>query len=327
LNVQSELANNLLFEIGYVGTRGTHMLAERATNQAALASSANPIRGIMTNTFTNVLQRVPLEGFDSYFLQAIESEVSSWYNSLQTSISKRFSHGLQLLAAYTWTRDLSTFPGITTGANGGFTVGNQNDPHARYGPDDFIRPHRFIVSYLYQLPGPKLGKSLRGELLGGWQVAGITTIQGHLLPVYNTNVTNVFGINGFGGDFAELIFGCDPNTPGGVTSKLSNFINQKCFTSPPVVGSDGVATDFGNTRPGLIRGPDQRNTDLSLIKTFPFGWPNESANIEFRTEFFNVFNTPQFADPDNEQDSGTFGVIQRTAVAPRILQFALKLNF
>jgi hypothetical protein len=141
----------------------------------------------------------------------------------------------------------------------------------------------------------------------------------------------VLGINGFGQDFAQLAPGCtlaQVNTPGSVTDKLNNYINASCFaTAPPVVGSDGLATGFGNTRPGIIHGPDQRNTDLSLIKNFVVPWPNERSNLEFRTEFFNAFNTPQFSDPDAELDSPTFGQVLSTSVAPRIMQFALKFNF
>jgi len=78
---------------------------------------------------------------------------------------------------------------------------------------------------------------------------------------------------------------------------------------------------------GIVRGPGQVNTDLSLIKVFPVRWPNEAANVEFRTDFFNAFNHPQFADPDVEFTSPTFGQITSTIVAPRVVQFALKVSF
>ena len=331
LNLQSELMKGLVWEIGYIGTRGTHQIRERDPNQAALASASHPIRGETTNTVDNVPLRAPLLGWTvNNFLQ-IESEGSSWYNALETSLSKKLSNGFQFLLSYTFARDLSTDPFSTIGSNGGFSEGDQTNDHARYGPDLFIREHRFAATYVYELPFFRNHHSWLGTTLGGWKVAGVTVFQsGHRLPVLNTNALNAYGISAFGGDFGQLAPGCTPeqvNTSGSVTSKLNNYINAACFTTPPVIGADGLATGFGNTRPGIVRGPDQRNTDLSVIKEFHTKWPNEAANVEFRAEFFNAFNTPQFSDPDYEQDDSTFGVIQSTAVAPRIMQFALKLNF
>jgi hypothetical protein len=337
LNLQSELARNFVLEVGYVGARGTHLIRQRSANQALSASPTNSIRGETTNTFDNISLRSPLLGWSNSTLVQTESAGSNWYNSLTTSVSKRFSHGLQFLASYTFARDLATESFSTTGANGGFAEGDQNDAHARYGPDDFIREHRFVVSYVYDLPFFRQQRSALERILGGWRVAGVTVIQsGHRLPVLSTNAFNAFGISGFGGDFAQLgpCTLAQVNTSGSVTDKLNKYINQSCFPSDanglpvfPVVGADGVATGFGNTRPGIVHGPDQRNTDLSLIKQFVLPWPNDRANIEFRAELFNAFNTPQFSDPDNEQDSATFGQVLSTAVAPRIVQFALKLNF
>ena len=97
-------------------------------------------------------------------------------------------------------------------------------------------------------------------------------------------------------------------------------------TPYPVISSDG-GTAFGNTRPGILRGPGQNNTDLSLIKNFSPRWPNETAAVEFRAELFNAFNHPQFSDPGYAVDGASFGAITGTAVAPRIAQFALKLSF
>jgi hypothetical protein len=337
LNLQTELARNFVWEVGYVGTRGTHLIRQRAVNQALSASATNPIRGETDNTLDNIAQRSPLIGWTNSNLIQTESEGSSWYNSLTTSVSKRFSHGLQFLASYTFARDLSTDSFSTIGGNGGVAEGDQNNDRARYGPDNFIREQRFVVSYVYELPFFRQQRSALERILGGWRVAGVTVFQsGHRLPVFSTNAFNAFGINSFGGDFAQLgpCTLSQINPSGSVTDKLGKYINQSCFPLNsfglgdfPVIGADGAATGFGNTRPGIVRGPDQRNTDLSLIKQFVMPWPNDRANVEFRAEFFNAFNTPQFADPDNEQDSATFGQVLKTAVAPRIIQFALKLNF
>jgi hypothetical protein len=341
LNLQTELARDLVWEVGYVGSRGTHLVRQRSINQAGLASPTNPIRGVTINTADpdNIAQRAPLIGWTTSNTTQIESEGSSWYNGLTTSVSKRFTHGLQFLAAYTFARDLTTDTFTAVGSNGGFAEGDQNNDHARYGPDGFIREHRFVVSYVYELPFFRNRHSVLGTALGGWKVAGVTVFQsGHRLSVFNTNAFNVYGISAFSQDFAQMGPNCilsQVNRSGPVTSRLNNYVNQSCFIdptgtpfSPPVVGDDGLATGFGNTRPGIIHGPDQRNTDLSVIKEFATHWPGEAANVEFRAEFFNAFNTPQFDDPQLEQDTvSTFGTILNTVGSPRIIQFALKLNF
>src|SRR5437867_8121023 len=106
LNTQTEFAKNFLLEIGYVGSRGTHLNRGRGANQALLASPSNPIRGITTNTVANVRQRVPFLGFQPTTIEPVASDGASWYNSLQTSLTKRLSKGLQTLTSYTWSRTL-----------------------------------------------------------------------------------------------------------------------------------------------------------------------------------------------------------------------------
>ena len=118
-------------------------------------------------------------------------------------------------------------------------------------------------------------------------------------------------------------------TGGSIQNQLAtgkNYFNEACITTPPVIGSDGIGTTFGNASPGIVPGPDQVNFDFALVKRTPLG-SSESRNLEFRAEFFNVFNHTQFANPGTDRATGTFGVIQSTSVAPRIIQLALKLNF
>lgn len=329
LNLQTQLAKDFMLEVGYAGTRGTHQIRERSLNQALLASPSNPIRGETTNTVANIPLRVPIEGFTPDFLVQIESEGGSWYNDLETSLSKRFTNGLQFLVSYTYSRDLTTDLSSATGPNGGFAEGDQNNPRRRYGPDYFVRPHRFVASYVYEFPNHRDRYSFLGQVLGGWKIAGVTTIQsGHLLSAFNTNANNLFGMGGPGEDFAQVIPGCRINSSGAIQHRLNNYINTNCFSQNiPVIGDDGIGTAFGNSGVGIIRGPDQVNTDFSLIKQTSVKWPSDAAFVEFRAEFFNVFNHPQFSDPVTEQDASTFGQIQSTAVNPRVMQLALKLNF
>ena len=352
MGLQAVVSKDWTVEVGYQGSRGTKLLQSRSFNQAALASPANPIRGETTNTVQSPLTltggnlglRVPIQGFDPAFSTFIESAGASWYNALGASVGKRFSHGLQLLASYTWASALETNPSYTTGSfAGGTRLGDQNSSRANYGFDDFIRPQRLIVSYLYELPGFNSRSSLKTRLLGGWSVAGIATFQnGQKLTITETNSLNAYGITNSQGDRAQLASSCTNSTlvnHGSVTAKLDNYFNNPCFTLPPVIGDDGLATAFGNAGNGIVSGPDQRNFDISVIKKIAL---TETKALEFRAEFFNAFNTPSFANPPLNagtvtqdpttglptfQPDSSFGKIIETSVAPRIIQFALKLHF
>jgi hypothetical protein len=329
LNVQRELGHNFLLDVGYVGTRTTHLIEVRGFNQASLASPSAPIRGETTNTVDNIPLRVPYEGFNSSESLMIDTAAAGWYNALEAGINKRLSRGLQFMAAYTFSRDLTTDTGTTSGINGGVAQGDQNNPSQRYGPDNFIREQRFVVSYVYGFPSPANRSSFRGRLLGDWSVSGVTIYQsGQRLTLTNVNSTNVYGTSA---DRAEIATGCTNGqlvTPGSTEGKLNNYFNLNCLpASPPVIGDDGIGTAFGNSGIGIVRGPAQANWDISTGKRFGLPWPNEVANLEFRAEFFNTFNHPQFANPDTVRSDPSFGEITSLAVNPRIVQFALKLNF
>ncbi|HET9407430.1 MAG TPA: carboxypeptidase regulatory-like domain-containing protein [Candidatus Sulfotelmatobacter sp.] len=350
LNVQTQVAHDLLAEVGYIGSRSNHLITNLFPDQALSASAQTPIRSETTNTLANLANREPIPGLSPANFGQIASIGSAWYHALEASLSKRFSHGLQFLASYTWTRDLTTESDAVNFANGGGRVGNQFDQHHNYGPDMFIHPHRFVLSGVYELPTPANWQPMLKKTLGGWKVAGVLTMQsGDPLSVSNINLNNVFGMNGVsvagGGDFAQLSPTCtlgQVNTPGAVTHKLHNYINASCFTAYPIIGGeepagtcqtplpDGncppIGTGFGNTRPGIVHGPKQANVDLTLAKVIPLGF-RDRANLEFRAEAFNAFNTPQFANPDTNFSDTSFGFVEGTISSPRILQFALKINF
>ena len=332
LNLQTRFASNYLLEVGYVGARATHLVETISLNQAGLASPSDPIRGQTTNTLANMQLRVPIEGFTPIGLDSIQTTGSEWYNALQVSLTKRLSRGLQLLASYTFARLLDTEGGATINtSNGALAPGDQYSPSARYGPASTVRPHRFVVSFVYDLPQVIRG-NFTGALLNGWSVSGVATaLSGHPLTISSLNANNVFGINGYGVDRPEFAPGCTKSqleAPGSVTSKLNNYFNQACIGAYPVIGSDGVATGFGNMGVGLVNGPGMSNIDLALTKRIPVKLFGRESNWEFRAEAFNAFNTPHFADPDtNVADGPAFGVVSSTIANPRILQFALKYNF
>ena len=328
LNVQAEAHEGWVLEMGYVGTRGMHLSRQRALNQALSASPNNPIRGITTNTLTNLGSRVPILGIPPDSLDEMESEGSSWYNGLEISLTKELRHGLQVLASYTFSKTLDTdgadINSISAGT--GLTQGDQNSPRQRWGRASFDRSHRFVVSETWDIPGPH-GSAARA-ILAGWSLAGIITIQsGTALTIADTNAKNVFGISG---DRAELTGTCTKDhlvRAGPIESKLNAYFNSSCFTTPPIIGADGIGTGFGNSSTGLVDGPPQANVDLAVSRGLRLNWPHEKCELQFRAEFFNMLNHPQFANPDTNFTSPTFGVITSTSVNARVGEFSIRLKF
>jgi len=328
LNVQAEPHEGWLLEVGYVGTRGTHLVRQRSLNQALTASVTHPIRGATDNTVENVPQRVPVIGVPPDSLQIMETEGSSWYNALEASLTKRLSHGFQFLASYTFSKILDTDGADinSTSSGNALTLGDQNSPSQRWGRASFDRTHRFVLSGMWTLPSPHGG--IQQAILGGWTLAAVATIQsGNALTIAYTNSNNVFGISE---DRAQLTGTCSKGQlvrSGPVESKLNGYFNAGCFTGPGIIGADGIGTGFGNSATGLATGPGQSNLDLALSKTMSLGWPVETSSLQFRAEFYNALNHPQFADPDSNFSSSTFGVIKSTSVNPRVGQLALKWSF
>jgi hypothetical protein len=328
LNTQAELHNDWLLEVAYVGTRGTRLQRFRSLNQALSASPDNPINGITSNTLSNVGLRVPVPGIRPDSLRVMESEGSSWYNGLEVSLTKRLNHGFQFLASYTFSKTLDTDGSEINGISASNTIplGDQNSPSQRWGRSSIDRPHRFVFSTTWTMPSPSAG--IQRALLGGWDVSALLTIQsGTALTIAYTNANNVFGISE---DRAELSGQCTNNqlpTGGPIGSKLNNYFNASCFSTPPVIGADGIGKAFGNSGTGIVDGPGQANLDFAASKTFAFNWPVERSGLQFRAEFYNALNHPQFANPDTNFSSSTFGVISSTAVNPRIVQLALRFTF
>ncbi len=328
LNVQAELHDGWLLEVGYVGTRGTHLVRQRSLNQALSASANRPIGGVGTNSVANIPSRVPILGIPPDSLVEMESEGRSWYNGLEASLTKRLGHGLQFLASYTFSKTLDTDGADinSTSSGNALTLGDQNSPRQRWGRTSFDRTHRFVFSETWTLPSPSAG--LRRAILGGWDFASIVTIQsGSALTIADTNANNVFGISE---DRAQLSGTCSKNqlvNAGSAQLKLNSYFDAACFTTPPIIGADGIGTGFGDSATGIVDGPGQANVDLALSKTLMANWPLEKSSLQFRGEFFNALNHPQFANPDSNFTSPTFGVISSTAVNARVGQLAVRLAF
>ena len=337
---------SFLFSAAYTGARGAHLAVSRSNNQPVLASPANPVNGLTANSVTNAVERVPFLGI-APLVFGVESTGTSRYNSLQATISKRLSHGVQFLAAYTLSRSVDTAQdslGSAAFGQYGATVfgeqvfNDQNDVSAQRGVSDFDRTHRFVFSYVWQLPEPAGRQHLLRKLAEGWALSGVATLQSGLpFSVLDSAAGTLFGPATYF-TTASLAPGKtleDAVLHGSVSGRVDRFFDTDVFVPATFIPDGGLidgrfpvtggGTIFGNLGRNVLRGPGQRNVDIALIKRTRLG---EDMTVVFRWEVFNVFNWANFANPASDVSSpSTFGRITAMSVNPRIMQFGLKLEF
>jgi hypothetical protein len=332
-DLQFELRKNLLLETGYVGSRGEHLVLFRMPNQAALASTSNSINGETTNSQENAYLRAPVLGFSPSGIWQVETEGNSLYNGLQLSLTQRLKHGVQFKAAYTFSKTLDDVPTSSpnlfvnstgyTSVWGGVLIADQNKRHTSWGLADFDRRQRFVFSYQWELPRLHSGPAGLRALVNGWQIAGVTTLQGgNALTVYDLNSGTIYGMY-YGPAQRSTGSYTSVATHGSTTSRLNSWINDGAFTEPTAIG-DGY--DFGNSKRGIVRGPGQDNSDFNLVRQIPLHIYGDGQRLELRADSFNIFNHAQFSDPITLRGSG-FGQITSSSVMPRLLQLAAKIYF
>ena len=339
LGIQYAVNNSTTLQIGYVGTHSDRIETTNSINQAQLASVDNPVNGIVTNTIANAAQRVPIAGIAPAGLNQANWIGISNYNALQTSVQRRLSRGIQFGVAYTYSKALTDVTGVGTFPLGGGAYNNQLLPGQGYGPADFDFRHRFVANYLWNLPSYNDNQGVLGKILSGWTTSGVVVIQtGPALTFTDPSAGSIFGLAGTGVTGATLCQGMtvgDIQNPGGIESNIGphkNLFNPAAFCSAPAIGN---GTGFGTLGRGVLYGPGQHNLDMSIIKDIKVGGLSEAGTVQFRTEFFNTFNTPQFASQTTTQFSTavtqvgapSFGQITATTVSPRIIQFGLKYTF
>jgi len=294
-----------------------------------LASPTHPVYGITQSTVKNASMRVPYLGLAPNGLNADQTQGSAKYNGLQASVAQRSSNGLRIQASYMFSKTLSNLgaaPSTTGGGNGnglsstGMNSNNPLDARQQYGPAPTAAPQRLALNYGWDLPIKLHGFS--GKILNGWGFSGTAVIQsGTPMTISDSRGGSIYGNVSI--SRAQFCPGMGPKnaaTPGGVKDRLNGYFDKSAFCVPPPI-SDG--TGFGNSSVGFIRGPGQTNVDFSVTR----GVELKGSKIEFRIEFFNVFNHAQFSPPNANVSDGTFGQISGTSVNPRLIQFALKYSF
>jgi outer membrane receptor protein involved in Fe transport len=296
LNVQRELLPDLAVMVGYFGSKGTHLRISRNINQ--------PLNGV--RPFPRLSNSSPeLPGAIIGNITQVEGAGNSSYNALWASATKRFSHGLQFNASYTWSKSidynsLSSPPTIVT-------VQNSYDLRADRGLSDFDARHRLVASAIYELP------FTGNRIKEGWQFAVIIQSQsGNPVNVITTNST----VNGVANTLRPDVAG-----PVGIFGRVDRWFDTSAFT--PVAR-------FGNLGRNVIIGPGFRNLDFSLLKNTRL---NERTRLQMRAEVFDLFNHASFGQPGRVAGSQNFGRISNTRFptgdsgSSRQMQFALKFLF
>jgi hypothetical protein len=327
------MTQDMFLQLGYVGTRGEKIQVTQSYNQPYLASPAAPINGITSNSIQNAAQRVPYLGFSPTGLSNWTESGSSLYNALQAMLTKRLAHGVQLQASYTYGKALTNITGSGTFPNGGSLLNDNRNFSQNWGPADFDIRHRFVTNFLWNLPSPRGGNGFMGRTLSDWSVSGVVVIQtGPPLTFTDSRSGSIYGFSNQRAQFCPGETAGNVMSSGSVGSRLDDFFNANAFCAPASIGN-GYA--FGDTSRGIVYGPGQHNADLAMIKDIAVKGFTEQTHLEFRAEFYNAFNTPQFsstttvqgATPPTQVGSLNFGQITSTSVSPRLIQFGLKYMF
>jgi hypothetical protein len=298
--IQQELLPNLMLEIAYVGNRSV-----RQPNRW----DANPARqDADLSRPTPIQSRRPFQNVG--FVSGNTSRAWSNYNALNVRVERRFSAGLTLLGVYTYSKALAIRP------HDNWTVMDIDNIRINYGPVNDFR-HNSVISYVYDLPfgrGQRFAPDVNGlvnQLVGGWQVNGITTFRSGAALSLTSPISNNRGNRA--GNRPDRI--ADGNLPNDERT-VERWFNTAAFRDP-ILGTYGSAGD------GILRGPGLVNWDVGVYKNFPI---RETLRLQFRWEMFNAFNNVNYGNPSTNTGDPRFGRIS-SALAARQMQVALKLLF
>ena len=302
LSVQRGIGSDVVFEIGYLGSKGTHLPLNRNLNQATPGPGAA----------AQVQARRTYPQFGN--ITWIESVANSTYHSMELKAEKRYTKGLSLLGSYTFSKSIDNSPGISTSSNASNAVAqNAFDLRTERGLSDFDIRHRFVASTIWEIPLGKGHKVFGGgplaHVFGGWQASGILSLQSGrpFTAVLSGDFSNTLNRN----DRPNLVG--DPNSG---PKTVEQWFNKAAFQTQ-AVGS------FGTAGRNIIIGPGLQNFDFALSRNFNM---TERFKVQFRTELFNAFNHANFNYPGATSNASSFGQIA-SALDPRQMQFGLKIIF
>jgi hypothetical protein len=310
VSIQRELGNQMALEVGYQGNHSSHQLFQPDDNPCPNLATLN------TSINCNSLRAYP----DIGGISGTSSFGIGNYNALTAKLEKHFSKGLQFISSYTWGHALANTGTTLSGSQNFQTISNLN-----YGLDYSsaawdIRQN-FTTGFTYDIPfgrGKQFGSNLNRAadiLLGGWQVNGILTL--HTGQPYTVSANGSFCQGVWAGCFPDIVSGSANAAPAGGRTP-NEWFNTANFTAP-------ASLTQGNVGDNTNSGPPLRNLDASVFKDFAF---TERYRLQFRTEVFNIANTPQFNFPDSNYGDANFGKVSSTLPGTeRHIQFSLKFLF
>lgn len=325
LNVEREIRPNLLAEVGYLGSKGTHLLRRSNFQQGdniLVKDPANP---------APLAQRVRFPNFSNNVIIGTENGSSSTYHGLITKLEQRLTHGVSLLGSYTFSKTIDDASSSSNFNNSPSNAQCRCDLRGNKGPSAFDVRHRLVLSYLLELPfgkGKRLASSNEAvnKIIGGWQVNGITAFQSGPPIQINTSGDNAnIGTGaGSGNNQRPNLVGDQYggiNTGANIKDRGVNagtfYFNRAAFVLPPQFR-------LGNLGKNTLYGPGFQNWDFSIFKNTAI---SERINTQFRAEFFNFFNHANFNVPGLVLATPTFGIINSTSTGGRVIQFGLKVLF
>jgi hypothetical protein len=318
MGVQYAVTPDLMLGVAYVGNKGRRLPGFRNLNQRQVIQNSDGSQSAGAR---------PYPAFGD--IQWMENRVASDYNSLQVGAEKRLSRGFTALVSYTWGEAFTDAPDhiSTSGGGAGIDTGTFREPQNGYdlaaerGPAEFDITHRFVASYVWELPfgqGRRFGNSWNTAtdfLLGGWQLSGIHVIQSGLALTATLGGSSVLNL---GGERRAR-----PNLVGNPELPSSQRTIQRWFNTDAFAAFSPAPQAFGTAGVGIMRGPGSATFDFTLAKDFLL---NDRHRFQFRTEVFNAFNRANFGPPNIQRESSGFGQIL-TAGNARIIQFGLKFYF
>jgi hypothetical protein len=325
LSIERALGKDYLFDIRYVGSKGTKLPRFIEANPSIYgpgvnANNNNQIRQYTTCNASGICN------YGSVGLIADESD--STYHALQIAFSRQYRHGLSFTASYWYSKSLDDISTLNVAGSAPTLVAGENDLaqnpfdlRAEKGPSLFDATQRFVFSGTWALPTLHSASRAAALLVNGWQLNTITSLStGTPFTVYDSANVSLQGsapeISGFYSSRPDLIANPNANQP----HTANQWVSRAPFRQ---LNPTTQAGQFGNEGRNVVRGPGIEDVDLSLFKYFRI---DDTRRIQFRAECFNLLNHPNFGLPENDLESPAFGQILQ-AGPPRLLQLALKFQF
>ena len=349
LALEHQLPHSLLMRMAYVGSRSIHILETQDFNAAPCCTTTGKAGIGIANSLVKAASGGKFGTNTFSTVQADITDINANYNSLQTSLEKRMSHGITILANYTWSKSLDDLPfgeGVS-GFDTGYSPLPLSDPNRHrfdYGPSSFDHTHVFSGSYVWQTPSLKGLGAFIHHLLGDYEFSGVVMASSGR-PITVLQGTEISG-TGIGQDRATIIPGVDPysqNSCAGVTATCVSWLTPSAFQPTKVGGVNNPAIfgTFGNIGKNTLRLPRTSDWDVQVSKYFSI---TERWKLQLRGEYFNVLNHPNFAPEtistgaingtdqisafDKLNSNSSFGTFRAGQAAdPRIVQLAVKIIF